>query len=91
MKVLVDKFLSLKPAKDKFFEGVSTLSTKFLIKLMNSYLIERMCLANESKQHFSEFIYDVTIKLFGVGKLAEKRIKEVLLTIDSSQIKIPRC
>ena len=42
-------------------------------------------------EHISEFIYDQNFNKFGIAKLTEKKIKEILYTIQKNKIRLPKC
>lgn len=96
MKELMEKyFLALENRDSKFMQGVQTISIRLLVKLMNQYMAEKGIAAIDSlhvkNEHITEFIYDQNFNKFGIAKLTEKKIKEILLTINKNKSRIPKC
>ncbi|CDW73978.1 UNKNOWN [Stylonychia lemnae] len=93
---LLQKYFYAVQKKDfSYFQGTLTLSFKLLIKIMNSYLNDKGIMGRDQhsvkNQRMCEFIYDQNMNKFGVAKLAEKKIKEIFLTIYKGQESIYQC
>ena len=69
--------------------SIRTVSVKIILKSMHNLYYEKAANMKDSKvienQTMVEYLYDSFVHKYGIGKLAEKKVKEILVTVKSQK------